>query len=101
MEVRGPLWSMKTVGSMALHPSVHRTRTVGWAARSEARFAQGGVKMDTTVVVGIDVSKDRLDVHVHPSGECFAVGRNAEGLDGLIARLAPFNAGIVGVEATG
>jgi hypothetical protein len=32
---------------------------------------QGRVKMDL-VIVGIDVSKDRLDVHVLPSGEAFA-----------------------------
>ncbi|MGH6740596.1 MAG: IS110 family transposase, partial [Bradyrhizobium sp.] len=54
-----------------------------------------------TIVVGIDVSKDRLDVHVHPIGEAFAVARNAEGLDALIARLAPLKAQAVAVEATG
>ena len=56
--------------------------------------------MDTTVV-GIDVSKDRLDVHVHPAGEYFFVPRNAEGLDALIARIAPLNVSAVAVEATG
>ncbi len=54
-----------------------------------------------TIVVGIDVSKDRLDVHVHPSGESFAVGRNAEGLEALIARLEPLSVSAVAVEATG
>ena len=53
------------------------------------------------IVVGIDVSKDRLDVHVHPSGEALAVARNAEGLDALIARLVPLKAHAVAVEATG
>ena len=56
--------------------------------------------MEATVV-GIDVSKDRLDVHVHPSGESFAAARNAEGLDALIARLAPLSISAVAVEATG
>ena len=56
--------------------------------------------MDATVV-GIDVSKDRLDVHVHPAGENFAVARTAEGLDALIARLAPLGVHAVAVEATG
>jgi transposase len=56
--------------------------------------------MEATVV-GIDVSKDRLDVHVHPAGESFAVARNAEGLDALIARLAPLEVTAVAVEATG
>ena len=28
------------------------------------------------IFVGIDVSKDQLDVHVRPNGERFAVGRD-------------------------
>jgi transposase len=53
------------------------------------------------IVVGIDVSKDRLDVHVHPSGEAFGVARNAEGLEALNARLLPLGPLAVAVEATG
>jgi transposase len=53
------------------------------------------------IVVGIDVSKDRLDVHVHPSGENFVVTRDAEGLQVLNARLVPLGAHAVAVEATG
>ena len=41
------------------------------------------------IVVGIDVSKNRLDVAVRPTGEVFAVVRDAEGLDALVARLKP------------
>ena len=33
------------------------------------------------VFVGIDVSKDRLDVHVRPSGEAFVVTRDGKGLE--------------------
>ena len=40
------------------------------------------------IYVGIDVSKDRLDVHVRPSGEAFAVARDGKGLEELIVRLA-------------
>ena len=46
------------------------------------------IPLDSTSLIGIDVSKDRLDVHPRPSGEAFAVARNGEGLDQLIARLA-------------
>ena len=53
------------------------------------------------IVVGIDVSKDRLDVAVRPSRETFVVGRNAEGLDALIAKLTPLAPVAVAVEATG
>ena len=36
--------------------------------------------MDATYV-GIDVSKDRLDVHVYPAGTAFAVTRDGKGLE--------------------
>jgi transposase len=53
------------------------------------------------IVVGIDVSKDRLDVAVRPTGEMFVVSRDAEGLDALIAKLTPLAPAAVAVEATG
>ncbi len=56
---------------------------------------------DAPVVVGIDVSKDRLDVAVRPSGENWSVGRDATGLDALIARLLAASPVAVAVEATG
>jgi transposase len=51
--------------------------------------------------VGIDVSKDRLDVHVLPTNETFAVACNGEGLVALNERLAGLGVTIVAVEATG
>ena len=57
--------------------------------------------MDATVVVGIDVSKDRLDVHVLPKGEAFAVTRDGKGLGELIERLQPLGCTAIAVEATG
>jgi transposase len=53
------------------------------------------------IYVGIDVSKDRLDVHVRPTGEAFAVARDGEGLAALVARLVPLAPRLVAVEATG
>ena len=53
------------------------------------------------VIVGIDVSKDRLDVALRPSAETFAVGRNAAGLEQLAARLRDLSPRIVALEATG
>ena len=53
------------------------------------------------IVVGIDVSKDRLDVHVWPSGEAFAVPRHHAGLLELQARLDGLGPARIGVEATG
>jgi transposase len=51
--------------------------------------------------VGIDVSKDRLDVHVHPTGEAFAASRDARGVGELAARLQALSPGLIAVEATG
>jgi transposase len=53
------------------------------------------------IVIGIDVSKDRLDVAVRPTGETLVAARNAEGLDALIARLKPLAPAAIAVEATG
>jgi transposase len=53
------------------------------------------------IFVGIDVSKDRLDVAVRPGGELFAVERNATGLELLVARLRELSPRIVALEATG
>jgi transposase len=54
-----------------------------------------------TIFVGIDVSKDRLDVALRPSGEAFAVERNAAGLELLAGRLAAPVPYVVALEATG
>jgi transposase len=53
------------------------------------------------IVVGIDVSKDRLDVAVSPSGEGFSVGNSQAGIDDLVSRLSRLGAGMVAFEATG
>ena len=53
------------------------------------------------VVVGIDVSKEYLDVCVRPEGALFRVGRDAPGLDELVQRLAPLAPVLVALEATG
>ena len=53
------------------------------------------------IFAGIDVSKDRLDAHVLPSGEAFAVARDGKGLEDLIARLRAAGATLVVLEATG
>ena len=54
-----------------------------------------------TVFVGVDVSKDRLDIHLRPSGEVFFVSRDPKGLDGLTARLSGLPVALVVLEATG
>jgi transposase len=51
--------------------------------------------------VGIDVSKDRLDVAVHPTDEQFSVTNDAAGWRLLVRRLKPLMARAVGIEASG
>ena len=53
------------------------------------------------IYIGIDVSKDRLDVHVRPSDEAFAVARDGEGLAALVERLGALRPYLVVLEGTG
>jgi len=53
------------------------------------------------VFVGIDVAKDRLDVHVRPSGEAFVVARDDEGVAALVERLCVLSPALIVSEATG
>jgi transposase len=51
--------------------------------------------------IGIDVSKDRLDVCIRPSGESFAVARDGDALAALVERLQALAPRLVVLEATG
>jgi transposase len=56
-----------------------------------------GLKM----YVGIDVSKARLDVHIHPLGEAFSVSQGDDGHDELVRRLKAHKLAVIAIEATG
>src|SRR5690606_12456179 len=79
-----------------IDPSIPNSRR----GRTASPFRQRGDELEITV--GIDVSKARLDVHVHPLGESFAVGNDEAGIAALRDRLAGL-AGLVGIgiEASG
>jgi transposase len=51
------------------------------------------------IVVGIDVSKDRLDVAVRPTGESFVFKRTGVGIEDLIVRLETLSPKMVAIEA--
>jgi len=53
------------------------------------------------VFIGIDVSKDRLDVHGRPGVTPFSVARNGDGIAELVERLRPLEVKAIGLEATG
>ena len=56
---------------------------------------------DSDTCVGIDVSKGRLDIHVLPQGEAFALANDPQGVADLVARLQPLRPALVVLEATG
>jgi transposase len=83
-------------GSPPVVPSNPNSRV----GRSRSPIAQGRDQMEA-IVVGIDVSKDRLDVHVRPAGTVLSFGRDAAGIEGLIGELLRVVPQLIAVEATG
>ena len=55
----------------------------------------------TPSFVGIDVSKDRLDVHIRPSGRAFVAYRDSKGLEQLVSELRRLAPVLIVLEATG
>jgi len=54
------------------------------------------------ITVGIDVSKARRDVHVHPLGESFAVANDEAGVEALAGQLGQLEGLVsIGLEASG
>ena len=54
-----------------------------------------------SVVVGVDVAKDRLDVAVRPSGEVWSEANDEAGITALVTRLRPLGPALIVCEATG
>jgi Transposase/3-demethylubiquinone-9 3-methyltransferase len=72
--------------------------------RDASPYSQGRVMEQSSIMptfVGIDVSKNRLDVHVRPLGQSFSVARDGEGLAQLCDRLRELAPKLVVLEATG
>ena len=55
----------------------------------------------STCFIGIDVSKDQLDVAVRPTNEKMSFANEDDGIDMLIKRLLPFQPHLIVLEATG
>src|SRR5580704_12348653 len=90
-------WVSKPVsepGAPSVHPNIPNSRR----GRVASPHVQGR-EMD--VFIGIDVSKDRLDICVRPSGEAFVVTRDDEGLERLVERLRALAPILIALEATG
>ena len=73
-----PPWSAKTAEKRGVSPassSIPDSRK----NRTASSLVQGRTAMDS-MVIGIDVSKDRIDGQIEPGGERFSTGRDAAGL---------------------
>jgi transposase len=57
--------------------------------------------MSQVSFVGIDVSKESLEVHVLPSEKHFKVSYDREGIEDLVQKLRPFQIKVIAMEATG
>ena len=57
--------------------------------------------LSSPAYVGVDVSKNHLDVHVRPSGQVFAVARDSHGLEQLANKLRALAPALIVLEATG
>ena len=93
------LWSPEAAGEHEAPSVVPRNPDSRLGRRKASPHWQGWVM--ELVYVGIDVAKDRLDVHVRPKGEAFALARDAAGLEALCARLVELAPALVVLEATG
>ena len=96
----GALWLLgfkSPFASMAPHPSILNIPN-SRRGRVASPHVQG---REVDVFVGIDVSKDRLDICVRPSGETFAVTRDYPALQRLVERLRALSPILVALEATG
>src|SRR5918993_3565946 len=95
-----PPWAQKPETELGAAPTFavpNPDSRLGFSPHSQGRV------MDelSAVFVGIDVSKDRLDVHLRPTGDALCVPRDAKGLDSLTARLNDLPIALVVLEATG
>jgi transposase len=84
--------------------------SIGFTANPNSHLSQSSPHLQGRVMerlaaapafVGIDVSKDRPDVHVCPSGEAFAVLRDGKGLEPLGNTLRKLGPALIVLEATG
>jgi transposase len=82
-------------------PRRPRPRNPNGHQGQQARIQRNRVTDNARPFIGIDVSKRRLDVHVRPSGEGFAIDYDDESVAALVARMVALAPALVVLEATG
>jgi len=94
----------KVAGSRIIH-----ARTVAWtlspnlASVGSSIVAQGELKMnkDTEIIVGIDISKNKLDIQIQEDGQYFTCGNNIIDIGKLVEKLCGMHPSLIVLEATG
>src|SRR3990170_1738179 len=89
--------AMKPVGELDTPPAAPSNPN----SRSVTRPHLQGRAMEQRTVIGIDVSKDRLDIAILPSQESFAVTRDSGGVEALVQRVRALLPERIVLEATG
>jgi len=90
--------------TVAQGPSPHRARMGGGNAGARGRERPGKeerVSEKIVLFVGVDVSKERLDVFIRPLGERLKVENNPKGHAELLERLGDCSVDRIVMEATG
>ncbi|MBA74061.1 MAG: IS110 family transposase [Tistrella sp.] len=78
-----------------------QARTVAWAKSPPTSLGKGEIMPQDRPIVGIDVSKDRLDVHIVPGDRRCSRPNTVEGRRALIADLRRLAPAQIAFEATG
>jgi transposase len=77
-------------------------RTVASAEAIRARMRKEGIPyMTTQAYIGIDVAKEKLDIHVLPHGHSFTVANDEKGAKSLTKRVKKISPTLMVVESTG
>jgi transposase len=99
---RSSLGPLRLTGSGIAGGLRVKARTVAWT-RLEVRIHKGGMlhMQNEEVFVGIDISKDQLDVHMLPRGMQTSVKNDAQGIESLLEMLRAENPRVIVMEATG
>src|SRR3972149_6904914 len=94
-----PPRSTETVPELGAPPTA--SRAVNPNSRQGRRSPHRQGRVMERIFVGIDIAKDQVDVHVHPTDERFQLSRDDAGLAGLVARLQPLGPRLGVLEGTG
>src|SRR5262245_3681472 len=99
--VGGSPWSPWAAKGGRQHGAPPTVRTVNPHSRSGLRSPHLQGRVMDHLFVGLDVAKDRLDLHVRPGGETFSVSHDEPGLMALVDRLRSLTPTLIALEATG